>query len=289
MTCDTYQMQLMDLLEHPEALEPRGDVALHLDACTDCSAAWREAREGCHALSVLRRLPAPAPQVEAIRAAVRADLRAPGQTLLERFSLPGEAVMAAAFGMAAALASTLVLGTRVNLAAHSPLEIAGGAILWTGAFIAAFWLILRKGAEAKSTRQLALCGLGAMTVFMVVDQFLPLTHVVQYCQVDSWGRRLLGPVGVKGLFFVLGSGYAMLPIFLLSLATGRRHRNGHLRGALLSGSLFFFLLAPAIFLQCRSFTLGALASWLAGSVLGAFAGSAAGYWLNRRAFAGSSA
>lgn len=285
MTCDACQAQMAELLGLPAAEAPGPELSRHLESCSDCRRGWEDARRGFEALGTLPALTAPPAAVERVRAVVTAGLGVEVRpTALRRSALPPETVMATGFGMMAALASTLILGARVDLDAHPPLVIAGGAILWTGAFIAAFWLILRRGAEARSTRDLALCGVGAMAAFMVIDQLLPLTHVVHYCQVDSWARRVLGPVGVKGLFFVVGSGYAMLPIFFLSLATGRRYRNGHLRGALLSGGLFFFLLAPAIFLQCRSFTLGALASWLAGSVIGAFAGSAAGYWLNRRAF-----
>lgn len=287
MTCDACQLALMDELD--SGRPATGAVAGHLEECADCREAWLEAKAGYVAFAPLPRMAAPAAAVERVRTIVHQDLGAARPAPTRRLAIPTEAVLATGFGMAAALASTLILGTRINLEAHSPVAIATGAILWTGAFIAAFWLILRKGPEAKTTRELALCGVAAMVVFMGIDQFLPLTRVVHYCQADSWARDALGSVGVKGLFFGLGSGYAMLPMFLLSLATGRRYRSGPLRGALLAGGLFFFLLAPAIFLQCRSFTLGALASWLAGSVLGALAGSAAGYWLNRRAFSAASA
>lgn len=289
MNCDTCQAQLMDALEASQGISASSAASTHLEGCVECREAWVEAQTGYVAFAAVPPLPPPTRAVEAVRKVVYADL-VPARSATRRWpAIPVEAAMAAGFGMAAALASTLVLSARINLEAHSPVAIATGAILWTGAFIGAFWLILRKGPEARTTRELALCGLGAMVVFMGIDQFLPLTKVVHYCQADSWARGVLGPVGVKGLFFGLGSGYAMLPMFLLSLATGRRYQSGPLRGALLAGGLFFFLLAPAIFLQCRSFTIGALASWLAGSVLGALAGSAAGYWLNRRAFSAASA
>jgi hypothetical protein len=47
------------------------------------------------------------------------------------------------------------------------------------------------------------------------------------------------------------------------------------RSALLAGGFFFVLVAPAIFLQCAFFTVGALAAWLLGTVAGSVAGSAA--------------
>lgn len=281
MTCDQCIGQLMDVVDG--AAPHAADVREHLAGCESCRLALVEVREGFAAFSELPRLAPPAEAVTKVRTAIVSDLR--GAARARPQWVPAEITMAAAFGMAAALASTLILSTRVNLSGHSPLAIAAGAILWTGAFIAAFWLILRKGAEAKSTRDLALCGVGAMTVFMVVDYLLPLTHLVHFCEVDSWGKRVFGPVGVKGMFFIFGSAYAMVPIFLFALATGGKYEPGRARSALLSGGLFFFLLAPAVFLQCRAFTTGAVAAWLFGAVLGSLAGSAAGYWVKQRASA----
>jgi hypothetical protein len=290
MKCEHCQSELMDLLERSEVPASGSTLARHLEACAECCDAWSDVREGHAALSSLALLPAPPMTPAHLRPVVQGEVAAErGQAAARRWALPSEVLVSVGFGIAAALVSTLILGTRVDLSARSPMAVAAGATLWTGTFIAAFWLILRKGAEARPARQLALCGLGAMAVFMGVDHFLPLTQVLHYCQVDSWGRRFFGPMGVQGLFFTIGSAYALVPILLLSLSTGGPGRGGRWHSALLAGSLFFFLVAPAIFLQCRAFTVGALASWLAGSIAGAFAGSAVGAWAYRRAASGGPA
>ena len=74
------------------------------------------------------------------------------------------------------------------------------------------------------------------------------------------------------------SGRAAVPLFLLSSATGGRARHAW-RRALVAGGIFFFLVAPAVFLQCHAFTVGGLLAWLGGSIAGSLAGGVTGFWV----------
>lgn len=278
MTCETIQHELMELAARSGDLA--GPLARHVSECAACGDAWADLGLCMAALETLPLERPGAGLAETVRRRILRELGA-----ARRWHVPGELGLAIGFGLLSSLVSLAVLGFRIDLTGQPAWVTAAGGLAWAGVFVLAYWMLLRPRSGEDDFRALVVSGLGAMAFFMVADQLLPLTGVVQFCYTSSWGREHLGVLGLKGLFFAVGAVYALVPLFLLSLATGKRVRSGALRGGVVAGGMFFFLLAPAIFIQCASFTAGALFAWLGGATVGSTAGGVAGYWVYRQAFA----
>lgn len=278
MNCEQMQLELMELAARGKSAS--GPLAEHLAGCSACREAWNDVAVAAGALATLPSQRAPAPIAESVRREIVTGLQKP------RPATHPSLTLAFGFGLLSALVSLAVLGARIDLRDRPSWAIAAGGVAWAAMFVLAFWMLLRPRAREEGLRGLVLNGLGAMAVFMVADQLLPLTKVVQFCYASSWARENLGVLGLQGAFFVVGAAYALAPLFLLSLATGRSYRKGPLKGGIVAGGMFFFLLAPAIFIQCSAFTAGALIAWLGGAVIGSTVGGVAGYWVYRHAFAG---
>jgi len=257
-----------------------GALADHVSTCSECRKAWDDLVLAASALATLPRERAPVRAVQTVRRQVLGELQAEANRRRVQLGL------AVGFGLLSAAVSLAVLGVRIDLAGRSAWAIAAGGLAWVAMFVVAFWVLLKPRSGLEDLRGLIVSGLGAMAIFLVADQFLPLTKVVQFCYASSWAREHLGLLGVQGAFFLVGTIYALVPLFLLSVATGKRYRSGPLKGGLIAGGMFCFLLAPAIFIQCSAFTAGALLGWLGGAVIGSTVGGVAGYWLYRRAQAG---
>lgn len=176
---------------------------------------------------------------------------------------------------------------RIDLSLLPAWALVAGGVLWTGAFVAAFALLLRRNGRSATPRRLAAAGLGASLVFLCLDALLPLRDTVSACCVPGGPVARLGEAGAMALYFALGALYALVPLGLFSVAALRRVPTPAQpiprSSALIVAGLFCFLVAPAIFLQCKLFFAGALLPWLGGTLLGAFGGAAAGAWLVRRA------
>jgi hypothetical protein len=249
-----------------------GALAVHLTGCAKCRADWGDLQAG---FAALPRTTAPrlrASTRESVRRAVLADLRAPRVVRLFG-AVPADGALSILFGAAATVASLLLLHARGLLGAVAPLALAAGVVAWTGVFILAFWTLLRRWDADPQLGSLVLGSLSAAGLFLVGNHLLPLPNVAQWC--SSRIGAGLGP-----LFFALGLLYAAVPLVLFSMRTHRARPQP--RRVLLASAFFFFLVAPAIFLQCAFFTAGALVAWLLGAVAGSVAGSAAGYFFARR-------
>lgn len=278
MMCDQFQTELMNLAARGAKLS--GALADHVSACSECREAWDDLVFAAGALAMLPQERAPMRAVETVRRQVLDELQAEGKRRHVQLGL------AVGFGLLSAVVSLAVLGFRIDLAGRPAWAIAGGGVAWAAMFVLAFWMLLRPRSGSGDLRGLVLNGLGAMAFFLIADQFLPLMQVVQFCYASSWAREHVGLLGVQGAFFAVGTVYALVPLFLLSVATGKRYRSGLLKGGIMAGGMFFFLLAPAIFIQCSAFTAGALLGWLSGAVVGSTVGGVAGYWVYRHALAG---
>lgn len=275
MSCDQAQSDLLDVAGRGG--EPSGGLFEHLATCTGCRRAWDDVAYATNALDGLVPVRAPATTYSPVRERILADLGHPRTPSIEL-------MLALGFGLLSAALSLAMLGFRIDLGDRPAWAVASGAVAWAAMFVLAFWLVLHRRDGAGVPRLVA-SGLDAAGVFLIADHLLPLTNVVQFCYRSSWAREHLGVVGLQGVYFVVGAGYALVPLFFLSVATG--HRQGTaLRSGLVAGGMFFFLLAPAIFIQCSAFTAGALIAWLGGAVVGSTVGGVAGYWVRRHAFSG---
>lgn len=273
MSCELARDGMLEAVGRGDGLP--GELPAHLERCADCRHAWEDVSFAARALQDLRPLAAPV----AVAASVRQQVTA---YLGSRRHPSVELVLAIGFGLLSAALSLAMLGFRLDLRERPPWAVASGAVAWAMTFVLAFWLLLHHRRNEGGMARLVTSGLGAVAVFLVADHLLPLTRVVQFCHRSSWAREHLGVLGLQGVYFAVGAAYALVPLFLLSFATG--HRQGTaLRSGLVAGGMFFFLLAPAIFIQCSAFTAGALVAWLGGAVVGSTVGGVAGYWVRRHA------
>lgn len=262
MSCEEARNQMLDQLGNA----PGEALAAHLSGCAVCRADWAKVQAGFSALPASSTVRVPTALRESVRRTILADLAAPPARLIGAMPLDG--ILSVVFGSAAAFASLFLLHARGLLEGIAPLAIAGGAVAWAGLFTLAFWTLLRRWDADPQLGHLVLGSLSAAGLFLVGNHLLPLPNVVQWCSSHLGAR--LGP-----LFFGLGALYAAVPLVLFSIRSSR-WRPGP-RRALVAGGFFFFLVAPAIFLQCAFFTVGALVAWLLGAVAGSVAGSAASY------------
>lgn len=267
MTCEQSRMLMMDAI----GAAPSVALATHLANCPSCRIEWGEVHAGFNALPERVEARAPSAVRESVRRSILADLAVRPARLPGR--VPVDAVLSVVFGTAATFASLFLLHLRGLLEGIAPLAVAGGAIAWAGLFILAFWTLLRRWDSDPQLGHLVLGSLSAAGLFLVGNHLLPLPHVVQWCSTRIGAG--LGP-----LFFGLGALYAAVPLVFFSARSNRYRQKP--RRALLAGGFFFFLVAPAIFLQCAFFTVGALLAWLLGALAGSLAGSAASYLLASR-------
>jgi hypothetical protein len=79
-------------------------------------------------------------------------------------------------------------------------------------------------------------------------------------------------LGVGGSSIVFGLGYGLFPGFLAALFGGRMLAERPLANGLVAGGVVFLLATPVIYLQSAPFTSGVIASWLAGTAVGALCG-----------------
>tara|TARA_R110002049_G_scaffold188846_9_gene357309 strand:- start:172 stop:1005 length:834 start_codon:yes stop_codon:yes gene_type:complete len=190
------------------------------------------------------------------------------------------------YGLCATGVSYLIAASNLDFENHSVLEIIVSTAIWIFSYSLGFNLLLKKsGQKERDLSSLIKISLSSTLLFLLIDRFVPLSSVVDFCNINTWPRFLVEAVGQKGLFFLMGSLYAAIPIFLLSLASARKYHGTTMRGAMIAGTMFFLMVSPSIFLQCQSFTFGILSSWLIGSFIGASVGGLTGIKINHSQFA----
>lgn len=260
MTCEEARTQMMDAIGD----SPSDAFAAHLSGCAACRGEWESLQAGFASLPVPPIARAPPALKESVRRAIVADLAPRPAPALAGIPLDG--VLSVVFGSAASFASLFLLHARGMLDGIAPLSIAGGAVAWAGLFILAFWTLLRRWDSDPQLGQVVLGSLSAAGLFLVGNICCP-------CRMSFSGAPRASAPGWGPLFFGLGALYAAVPLVFLSFGTSRWRPKP--RRALLAGGFFFFLVAPAIFLQSAFFTVGALLAWLLGAHAGSVAGSAA--------------
>jgi len=181
------------------------------------------------------------------------------------------------YGLCATGLSYLIAASNLDFEKHSLFEITGSTALWILSYSVGFYFLFKKSSQKdRDLSSLIRISLYSTVLFLVIDRFVPLSSVVDFCNINSWPQFLVSAIGQKGLFFLMGSAYAAIPIFLLSLASAKKYQGTTLRGAMIAGTMFFIMVSPSIFLQCQSFTFGILSSWLIGSFTGASLGGLTG-------------
>ena len=254
----------MDELGQP----PGPSLLAHLASCSPCAADWADLESGFAALDDSPTYRPPPALVESVRQRIVSDLARRPKLVRE---IPFDGVLSIVFGSAAAFASLLLFHLRGLLAGVAPLRLAAGSVIWAGVFILAFWTLLRRWGADPQLGHLVLGALSAAGLFLVGNHLLPLPSVVEWCSTRIGA-------GFGPLFFVIGALYAAIPLVMFATSASRRW-HPRPRRVLIAGGFFLILVAPAIFLQCTYFTIGAFLAWLLGAVAGSLAASAAGYWI----------
>lgn len=181
---------------------------------------------------------------------------------------------------AATLALLLVAGPAADHGITTPLAFGLLGALWAVLFGGSFFVAFEATSRMKLLARTALLAAG---LALLVTPVLSIPMVVEACR--SWLGGAKGSLLFNLLLFSAGSLYTAVPAFLAGLTLGRGVEGQPARPGLESGLLYLLLIAPAIYLQCASLTLGIMATWLAGAISGALAGGPAGLWLVRqRAF-----
>ncbi|MDX2093032.1 MAG: hypothetical protein SFX73_34635 [Kofleriaceae bacterium] len=247
-----------DLAEH-EA----GALEKHVRTCAACAAEVGALRAAWTALDAVPAVTPPVALRSSVLAAIASARKGDAHTRPSwrsevRFLIPG---------VAAALASVAFL-VAPDPDCRTPLAIAACGAVWAGVYALAFAVLMssyRKG----PARVLAGRGLAAAAGGLLL---------VRLCPTEDRGSVLpfLSDLATQAasspaIAFALGSALAALPLALAVICIPARAGEAGLRDELVTGAMYFTLLAPALYLGSSFLALGGLLALLGGAALGALA------------------
>jgi anti-sigma factor RsiW len=264
MNCSEVQASLVDLLYEELGVEERSRLLPHLEACAECRERWSRLQ----ALSAAADswTPPPIPRGIAERALVRVASEQVRVSRRQGLHLPAHRLVATVLlGAAAAVFSLLLVAGTV--AKESPPLILG--------LTAAVWSALYGGvlllAQQDRYWRLGLTALAGAGLSLLLAPVLSIPAVIEACW--QWLQAAQGSASLNLLLFVAGVAYAAGPVLASGVMVKQSGDGGVLeRGLRLSG-LYGLLVAPSIFLQCLPLALSVTAPWMAGALVGIFAGS----------------
>jgi len=119
----------------------------------------------------------------------------------------------------------------------------------------------------ESWRAAALAAVVGVGLSIVMSLLIPYNTLVALCR-----QVIAGLVPEAGAFLLAGSAYGVMPLALGVFIGWRRGSPGPWLGATEATLLFLTFLAPYVIVQCREFSLPAVASFVGGLALGALGG-----------------
>ncbi len=277
MNCSAAQASLVDLLYEELASEERSRLLAHLEGCGECGERWNRLRVLSAAAD--RWTPPPLPRGIAERALARVASEQVRVSKRQGLRLPANRLVGTVLlGAAAAVLSLLLVGG--TMAKGSPPLIIG--------LIAAVWSALYGGvlllAQQERYRRLALIALAGAGLSLLLAPVLSIPAVIEACR--QWFQAAQGSASLNLLLFVAGVVYTAGPVLASGVMGKRSGDRGVLERGLRLGGLYGLLITPSIFLQCLPLALSVTAPWMAGALVGIFAGSIGATWV-RRPFAPS--
>lgn len=272
MDCRAVQERLIDERYRELAPGETAEVRGHLEQCEAC----RKEASLLHALSLaLDRWEAPAPPprlAEQVIARLAQEAEATvGRPLAIRAFLPF--LLGAG---ASALALLLVSGPAAEHGITTPLAFGLLGALWAVLFGGSFLVAFEATSRIKLLARIALLASGFS---LLATPVLSIPMVVEACR--GWFEGAKGSLPLNLVLFFAGSLYTAVPVSLASAILGKEVEGSPTMSGVGSGLLYLLLIAPAIYLQCASLTLGIMATWTAGAIPGALAGGPTGLWLTR--------
>jgi hypothetical protein len=269
MNCETFQFTMLEQMGQ----DLSGNLMVHVEQCRICQQEWADINVGHKALDIAEKIQPPISLVEKTRLPIYRELRYPFLMGLVQH----RATLSIALGILATLAALFISRGNLRFTDINAVEFSVASLAWVISFSVAFYLSMgRFLGSVTNNSSLLQAGLLASIFFLILDAALPLTKIVDICHLTGWSETLVNFLGPQVIFFGIGTLYALVPIFLFSIANAKKYHGTVLRGSLITGGIFFFLIAPSIFLQCKSFTYGALSAWLVGALIGSSIGSMAG-------------
>lgn len=287
-SCEQIQMELTEALAHGELRRPR-ELKAHLRRCETCRTVWNDLRLTWRTLGVLHDEEVPPATLENVRSQALESLAADA-VAAESARLGRTMLISVVMGVLFSVTSVWVLGQRADLSSFSPEVLLSMGAAWAAVYAGVMLLVLRDKSFAVTstidTRWVALAGLAAMGLSLVLSGSCSVGQALDYCQMSPLVRGLFGKPQNEKLYFVLGGLYSLAPLFLAALLLGAKARGHPFTLGLIAGAVFVALALPGILLQCSAFSVGANLSWVFGAVVGSLAGgsvgSLAGASLSRR-------
>lgn len=131
------------------------------------------------------------------------------------------------------------------------------------------WMIVKDAVLAVEGWKAAI-----LAAFIAVALSIGLSFLIPYNTLVALCRQVVADLAPEaGAFLLAGAAYGVMPLALGVLIGWRRGSPGSWLGAAEATLLFLVLLAPYVVVQCREFSLPAVASFVGGLTLGALGGS----------------
>lgn len=137
------------------------------------------------------------------------------------------------------------------------------------------WRLLRR-------LRVPIAALVAALVSIGLSTLLPYEAAARLC-----GEVLKGVFPASGLAneasaFLVGTGYAALPLVLMALLTAGLKGHPPFLGGGSTAALFVLVVTPYVVVVCSGLPVAFVGSLLAGLTVGALTGGVGGFWLGRR-------
>ena len=177
MKCSDVQEQVLVALQKREALSE--ELRNHLLSCKICCSVKKDLEVSFEGLNVLSEVKAPQKLSDHIQHQIL------GKLSHKRF-FSFESLMPILFGLLATVVTFFLASINVDLSRRPFSEILISGLLWAISFSLAFHILTRKrGEKDNETSVLVRTGLFATGAFFLIDSTIPLSSVVDFCDVNG--------------------------------------------------------------------------------------------------------
>ncbi len=275
MSCQEVQALLIDDLygELPPEVSLR--IQTHLTGCEACRRTLSAFQALSSALDQWETPAVPSGLAERTMARLVQEAEVAPQTSL--WSAVRDPFLSLLFGGAAAALALLLTAGAMPKVPEIPLTLGFLGVLWSVLFGAAFLGVLSGRGPIRPPAGVALLAAGFA---LLSTPLLSIPEIVEFCQ--AWTRGAHGSLPFDFLLFAAGVLYTAFPVFLAGLLLGRQVEGQPFPTGLRGSLLYLLLVAPAMYLQCASLSLGIMAPWIGGALSGALTGGLAGLWIRRQ-------
>ena len=273
-SCADFQALLVESLQAPLGAADQALLARHLDECAACAPAAAELRASWDLLGGLRPVTAAPARCERSRAAVLQLMAAEKRHLVDRkWYEVSRAPLAVLSALLVAGATLSLLGGLIWGSTLPQGHMFFCAAMYTGLLVGAFsWIYSATTVNGLHLDVAARTGVLSLAITVAAIMACPHFQVLALWDGSVAGRFLSERLGPGASSLVFGFGYGLFPGFLAALFGGKLLAERPLANSIVTGAVVFFLASPVIYLQSAPFTSGVVASWIAGTAVGALCG-----------------